>query len=176
MKENNKYRILWVAIGLLLVLNIGLLVWVSFFSKGSPSQPKRFFLEKELKFDKKQSETYRILQQEHSQQMRALREDVKSMKEAFYNEISQPNISDEALKVKALAIESKMIDADVLTFRHFQQVRQMCTSAQQTRFDEVIIELIRSLERQGGRPHPREGHPPLDRSPHPDNRPPPFER
>ena len=52
MKENNKYRILWVAIGLLLVLNIGLLVWVTFFSNGSPSQPKRLFLEKELKFDK----------------------------------------------------------------------------------------------------------------------------
>lgn len=179
MKENNKYRMLWVAIGLLVVLNIGLLAWFTFFSQSNPLQPKRLFLEKELKFDEKQSEAYKALRQEHSQQMRALREDVKSMKTAFYEELSQSNISDESLRTKAVAIESKMVDADVLTFRHFQKVRQMCTAAQQKRFDEVVIDLIRSIERPGGGPpprdgeHRREGPPPFDGPPPAGDMPPP---
>ena len=176
MKENSKYRILWVAIGLLLALNIGLLAWITFFSQNNQLPPKRLFLERELKFDESQSETYRILRQEHSQQMRALRENVRSMKEAFYEALPQSNISDEVLKVKAVAIESKMVDADVLTFKHFQKVRQMCTPQQQEHFDEVIIDLIRSIERPGG-PPPRDGNrrnrPPFDGPPSRDDMPPP---
>ena len=180
MKENSKHRILWVAIGLLLVINIGLLAWITFFSQSNCLPPKRLFLERELKFDKVQSEAYRILRQEHSQQMRALRENVRSMKEAFYEELPQSNISDDVLKAKAVAIESKMVDADVLTFKHFQKVRQMCTPPQQERFDEVIIDLIRSIERPGGSP-PRDGQrpnrPPFDDRPSPDDMPlPPKER
>jgi periplasmic protein CpxP/Spy len=163
MKENNKYRILWVAIGVLLALNIGIIAWFTFFSQNDFLQPKRLFLVRELKFDEKQSEAYKVLRQEHSQQMRALREDVKSMKTEFYADLSQSNISDDTLQTKATAIESKMVDADVLTFKHFQKVRQMCMPQQQKRFDEVIIDLIRSIERP-------EARPPLDDSPPPHER------
>ena len=183
MKENNKYRLLWVAIGLLMVLNIGLLAWFTFFSQNNPLQPNRLFLEKELKFDEKQSEAYKVLRQEHSQQMRALREDVKLMKTEFYEKLSEENISDDSLRAKAVAIESKMVDADVLTFRHFQKVRQMCTTQQQQRFDEVVIDLIRSIERPGGGgrprdggPPPRDGRPPFDGPPSDDMPPPPNNR
>lgn len=176
MKEINKYRIFWVVIGLLLVLNIGLLAWFTFFAQKNPFQPNRLFLEKELQFDPKQSEVYKALRQEHAQQMRALREDVKVMKTAYYQELSHANISDDSLRAKAVAIESKMVDADVLTFRHFQKVRQMCTPQQQKRFDEVVIDLIRSIERPGGGPPPRnaDGPPPAGgMPPPPENMPPP---
>jgi hypothetical protein len=176
MKENDKYKILWVAIGVLSLLNVGLLVWISFFSNKLPVQPKLLFLETELKFDGNQAETYRNLRQEHAQQMRSLRENVKEMKEAFYADLDKP-ILDDSLKARTKKIESKMAEADVITFRHFQQVRQMCTPAQQKHFDEVILDLIRSIERPGhqGEPHqggppPRDGRPPMD------DMPPPLER
>jgi protein CpxP len=170
MKENNKYRMLWVVIGLLLALNVSILAWFTFFSQNI--HPKRLFLETELKFDEKQAVSYKILRQEHAQQMRDLREEVKAMKTDFYKELSQPTISDDLLKEKALAIETKMAEADVLTFKHFQEVRKLCTPTQQTRFDEVIIDLIRSIERPEGPPPPRDGQEPMDGSPPP----PPSER
>lgn len=176
MKENDKYKILWAAVGLLLLLNVGLLVWISFFSIKHPIQPKRLYLETELKFDGKQAETYRNLRQEHAQQMRSLRENVKEMKEAFYADLGK-QILDDTLKARANQIESKMAEADVITFKHFQQVRQMCTPAQQKHFDEVILDLIRSIERPGppGGPH-RGGPPPRDGRPPMDDMPPPPER
>ena len=108
--------------------------------------------------------------------MRSLRENVKEMKEAFYADLGKP-ILDDSLKVRAQKIESKMAEADVITFRHFQQVRQMCTPAQQKHFDEVILDLIRSIERPGpqggphqGGPPPRDGRPPMDDMPPPPER------
>ncbi|MFY7910173.1 MAG: Spy/CpxP family protein refolding chaperone [Emticicia sp.] len=176
MKENSKYKILWVAVGVLLLLNVGLLVWISFFSNSLPAQPKRLFLETELKFDEKQTETYRTLRHEHAQQMRSLRERVKEMKEAYYADLDK-SISDDSLRTRANQIESKMAEADVITFKHFQQVRQMCTPAQQRHFDEVILDLIRSIERPGppggphqGGPPPRDGRPPMDDMPPPPER------
>lgn len=178
MKENNKYQMLWIAIGLLLVLNIGLLAWFTFFSqKAQNVHPRqRLFLEKELSFDAKQAESYRLLRQTHAKQINQLREQVKMLKEAYYKDLTQTNISDEVLRTKAVAIEAKMVDADVLTFRHFQQVRQLCTPEQQKRFDEIIIDLLHSIERPGGGPPPpREGHRPMDGPPPPprDDMPPP---
>jgi len=178
MKENDKYKILWTALGVLLLLNIGLLVWISFFSNKLPDQPKRLYLETELNFDGKQAETYRNLRQDHAKQMRSLRENVKEMKEAFYADLGKP-ILDDSLKVRAQKIESKMAEADIITFRHFQQVRQMCTPAQQKHFDEVILDLIRFIERPGGGPQGgpnRAGPPPRDGRPRMDDMPPPHER
>lgn len=177
MKENNKYKILWVAVGVLLLLNVGLLVWISFFSGKLPAQTQRLFLETELKFDEKQTEAYRELRHEHAQQMRSLRGQVKEMKEAYYADLGK-TISDDSLKAKANQIESKMAEADVITFKHFQQVRQMCTPAQQKHFDEVVIDLIRSIERPGpprGGPRP-DGMPPRDGRPPMEDMPPPPER
>lgn len=173
MKDNYKYNILWTALGVLLLLNVGLLVWISFFSNKLPDQPKRLYLETELKFDEKQAETYRNLRQDHAQKMRSLRENVKEMKEAFYADLGKPILED-SLKARTKKIESKMAEADVITFRHFHQIRQMCTPAQQKHFDEVILDLIRSIERPGpqggphqGGPPPRDGRPPLDNMPPP---------
>lgn len=177
MKDTNKYKILWAAIGVLLLLNIGLLVWITFFSNGNLAQPKRLFLEAELKFDEKQTEVYRKLRHEHAQQMRSLRESVRAMKEAYYADLKE-TISDDSLKARANRIESKMVEADVITFRHFQEVRQMCTPAQQKHFDEVVIDLIRSIERPGpprGGPH-QGGPPPMGDRPPMEDMPPPPER
>ncbi len=179
MKDINKYKILWAAIVVLLFLNIGLLVWISFFSNGNLAQPKRLFLETELKFDEKQTEVYRKLRQEHAQQMRIMRDEVKALKEAYYKDLSVTNISEDSLRARANRIETKMAETDVMTFRHFQQVRQMCTPTQQKHFDEVILDLIRSIERTGppkGGP-PQGGPPPMDdRPPMEDMPPPPPER
>lgn len=172
MKENNKYRLLWTAIGLLLMLNITLLVWVAFFSHNFPIHPDRLFLAKELKFDEKQSQEYGALREEHATQVRELRDEVKNLKKDFFEGLNQTNISEDTLRAKTILIESKMAEVDLLTFKHFQKVRQMCSTFQKKQFDKIIIDLIGSLDDpRGGGPPPRDGNFPNDRMP-----PPPPER
>ena len=171
MKDNNKYRLLWVVIGLLLILNITLLVWVAFFSHGTPIHLDKLFLVKELKFDEKQSEEYGALREEHATQVREIREEVINLKKVFFERLKQTNIPEDTLRAEAMLIESKMAEADVLTFKHFQKVRQMCTTSQQLQFDKIIIDLIGNLDRpKGGSPPPKDGRFPNDEMPPPPER------
>lgn len=172
MKDNNKYRLLWAAIGVLLILNISLLAWVAFFSRGGPTQADKLFLVKELKFDEKQSEEYGSLREEHATQVRELRDEVKQLKKSFFEGLNQSNnISEDTLRAKAVLVELKMAEVDLLTFKHFQKVRQMCTPSQQAQFDKIITELILNLDApRGGGPPPRDGRFPNDRMPPPPER------
>jgi uncharacterized membrane-anchored protein YhcB (DUF1043 family) len=163
MKDTNKFRVLWIAIIVLIVLNIGMVAWFTFFAHRA-GPPQRLFLEKELNFDEKQKESYRVMRDEHFMKARSIREQVKMMKEDFFKSMADSSLTDEDLRKKALAISTEMSELELMTFKHFQQVRQMCTPEQKEKFDEIIDEVLRSMDRPGppsGREHP-EG-PPQDR-------------
>lgn len=164
MKDTNKFRALWVAVIALVVLNIGMMTWFTFFAH-RPGPPQRLYLEQELSFDEKQKESYRVMRDEHFMKARSIREQVKMMKEAFFKSMADSSITEEELRKKALNISTKASELELLTFKHFQQVRQICTPEQKEKFDEIIEEVLRSMDRQGpppGREHP-EGPPPPDR-------------
>src|SRR6218665_720690 len=156
MKDTNRFRILWAAIAVLVVLNIGMIAWFTFFAHHS-GPPRRFFLEQELSFNEKQKESYRIMRDEHFMKARSIKEHVKMMKEDFFKSMADSSLSDEDLRKKAQAISTEASELDILTFKHFQQVRQMCTPEQKEKFDEVIEDVLRSMDRQG--PPPRREHP-----------------
>ncbi len=174
MKDTNRFRILWVAIIVLVVLNIGMIAWFTFFAH-RPGLPPRLFLEQELSFDEKQKDIYRHMREEHFMKARDIKEKVKTLKEAFFKAMADSSITDEELRKRASAISTEASELDVLTFKHFQQVRQMCTPEQKEKFDEIIEEVLRSMDRPGldrpglSRPGPpsgsehSDGPPPLDR-------------
>ncbi|MBA4853109.1 Spy/CpxP family protein refolding chaperone [Emticicia sp. BO119] len=163
MKDTNRFRILWVAVAVLVVLNMGMIAWFTFFAHRQPP-PQRLFLEKELNFDEKQKEDYRVMREEHFLKARALREHIKILKEAFFKSIADSSLSDDELRKRALDIGTEASQLDLLTFKHFRDVRQICTSQQKEKFDEIIEEVLRGMDRQG--PPPRREHP--DAPPPPD--------
>lgn len=170
MKDTNRFRILWVAIIVLVALNMGMIAWFTFFAQ-RPGPPKRLFLEQELSFNKKQKDTYRLMREEHFMRARSIKEQVKMMKEAFFKAMADSSITEEELRKKALAISEESSELDVLTFLHFQQVRQMCSPEQKEKFDEIIEEVLRSMDRTG-LDRPGLDRPGLDR-PGPDGHGPP---
>lgn len=164
MKDTNRFRILWVAIVVLVVLNIGMMAWVTFFAHRQ-GPPQRLFLEQELSFDEKQKESYRLMREAHFMKAKSIKEHIRMMKEAFFKSMADSSLTDEELKKRAFAISTEASELDVLTYKHFQQVRQMCSPEQKEKFDEIIDEVLRSMDRQGppsGKEHP-EGPPPPDR-------------
>jgi len=57
---------------------------------------------------------------------------------------------------------------EMVTYDHFRQVRTICTDAQKTSFDKIIVDVIRSMNggMRGGPPHGRDEdgpRPPGDR-------------
>ena len=148
MKENNKFQILWIAIIVLVLLNGSMIAWFTFFGHRADS-PERLFLEQVLSFDEKQKESYRVMREEHFSKARSIREHIKLMKEAFFNAMADNSITDDELRKKSAAIGTEVAALDILTFKHFQEVRQMCTPEQKEKFDEIIVEVLRSMDRPG---------------------------
>jgi protein CpxP len=168
MNNSFQYRYLWLVILGLLVLNLGLLGWIWFAPQNRPragGTPAEF-LEKELNFTQAQKEQFRLLREDHHAKVQDIRDSIRQMKRQFFEQLGKP-MSDSDMEKITAGIAEKMARVDKITFQHFKEVRQMCTPAQQQKFDEVIDEMLERLatgaEGRGG--PPQEAGPPHRRRP-----------
>ncbi|MEO7983415.1 MAG: periplasmic heavy metal sensor [Bacteroidota bacterium] len=178
MNPASKNKLLLWLIALLVVANIAsiTLFWLG---KGKqPSPPKgtpNEFLVKELKLDTKQQEQLELLVKEHRQAAEQLRTKTREAKEAFFDLLKQPTITDSIKKEAAQKISVSTEELDLLTLAHFQKIRALCNPEQQKNFDQIIHELTRMMGQprppmgQGNGPQgPPPGGPDGDRPPPPE--------
>ena len=148
----NAIKIMGIALVLLLILNfvsLGMLWKMSSPENGRPPRPSEAadFLMRELQFNEVQRKHYHGLIMQHRKQMRRLEfSRIKSRNKLFAGiatgDTSQLN-----------ALRQLQGETELLTFRHFQAVRKLGTPEQQTRFDQIIQEVLRKMSPR--RPHPR---------------------
>ena len=158
--------------------------------QGPPPGQAFEFITKELKLDSPQQATYKILREEHQKGQQPLQDSIRMAKDGFFALLSQASVSDDSLKMYSNRISMAEQQLDMYTFRHFQKLRAICNKEQQTKFDSIIQQVLRSLapgKRQDGpppgrdpgrRPPPgdREGPPPPWDGKLPDGPPPPGNR
>lgn len=163
---------------LLLTANIITLVFL-WRTKGSdkagPNQPPPQgqvfeFLNKELKFDAGQQEAFKKLREEHRSASKQILDSIKNAKDALFALLQQPGVSDSLIdrySSKAARAEQQL---DELTFRHFQNLRGLCTTEQQQKFDSIIKEVLQRMgppKRQGPPKGPPMGEGEFDGPPPP---------
>lgn len=123
----------------------------------------------ELKLDKQQQDAYARLRDEHQAGQRALRDSIRLVKDAFFallKDSAAPDSLIDSYSRKAADMEQRV---ELVTFRHFQKVRAICTPQQQQQFDKIIQDVLRRMARPGP-PQGRGGqHPPHDMPPPPGN-------
>ncbi|MEZ4901714.1 MAG: hypothetical protein R2822_08140 [Spirosomataceae bacterium] len=155
---NNSFQIkyLWLIVITLLLVNLGMLGWLLFTPKAHDRrQPPLDLLARELHFNAEQKKQYNLLKDAHHTQAKAIRDSAMMIKKALFNQLNRP-LSDQEIDKATHEIAEKMAIVDHLTFKHFREVRQLCTPAQQQRFDEVIEDVLRHLAGgpAGDRPPP----------------------
>jgi protein CpxP len=123
--------------------------------KGPPAE----FLIKELGLDKTQQKQFLQLVAAHREAANGLREQIRESKDKFFNLLQQPGIADSTRANEAEAVSQLTKQLDLLTFEHFKQVRALCNTDQQRKFDNIIHDVLRSMGGPG--PHPN-GPPPGD--------------
>jgi len=96
-------------------------------NKGRPDQ----FLIKELNLDTLQQQKLKSLVREHRSNSETIRQDIKKAKDAFFDLLQQPTITDSAKQKAAAAISLYTEKLDLLTLNHFQEVRKICRPEQQ---------------------------------------------
>lgn len=169
MSYFNSRRWLAILVIILVALNIGTVTafWLLRDKRGAPPPGQgnpTAFLVKELGLDSMQREKLEVLIAQHRSAVMQLRNENREAKDAFFARLGEASISDSALALAAREANLPDQQIEVATFRHFQQVRALCNSTQQKKFDEIIQEVLRmnagARGPQGGPPPDRDGPPP----------------
>ncbi|MEI7736851.1 MAG: Spy/CpxP family protein refolding chaperone [Ferruginibacter sp.] len=116
------------------------------------------FITKELQLTPQQQDAYKILREVHQAAQRVLQDSIRKSKDVFFEQLPDSNLTDAVLKTqsdKGLAFQQQL---ELLTFRHFQKLRAMCTAEQQKRFDAIIKEVLQQMGAPRMRP---QGPPPV---------------
>lgn len=120
---------------------------------GPPRKEPAFeFLIKELVFDSSQILAYEKLKIKHQQGMPPLNDAIKEAKHRFFSLIAKSDASTAEIDAAMNAQLMAQKNIDLSLFNHFREVRQLCTPAQQEKFDGLIEQIIRMIgqRRPGG--------------------------
>lgn len=171
MNYFDKNKILTIAVVALIVTNLGIIGYLWFertqnFNstdrmppgermqrpEGKPPQdrmlseggPKEFLI-RELKLDEKQKEDFGKLVDEHRTEMKRIREKIRKEKDDLWKEITKPKSENSSVERSAAEIGEDQKQIELITFAHFQNVRELCNDDQKKKFDEVIQEALKMM-------------------------------
>jgi len=160
---------LWsLILGILVFANIATLAGFWYFKfhngeqvalpQGGPGGAAQFII-KQVGFDERQQHDYLELVSEHQQQVSVIRKKLRMNKDALFNSFGDPSFTQLALDTLTSAIGDCEKRLDMLTYRHFKQVRALCDAQQKIKFDNIIKQVMRMMgPMPGGRPP---GPPPM---------------
>ena len=177
MSISTNNRLLSVVTLLLLTANIVTLalLWTNKKQENMPPGPNAQqgaevfeFITNELKLDSTQQEVYKKLRTEHQSSVRPLQDSIRKAKDNFFALLQKENVDDSTIQEYSTITSRLEQQRDVFTLKHFQKLRAICNKEQQTKFDNIIQQVIRQM---GGPKGPPSGPPPGME--HGDRRPPP---
>jgi protein CpxP len=141
----NKFLVLLVAI--LLIANLGLMLYFFVFrndhrpEKKSP-RPVSDFVQKELGFNTDQTAKFQQLRDQHREAVRPIMDEMKKLKDSLYNLLQNPNVNDSTATAMANRVGEKQKEWELMIFHHFQKVREICDSSQLPKFDTLVHRMI----------------------------------
>jgi protein CpxP len=173
MNENKVIK-LWRWTVLLLVLcNIGLMltIWLKPVAGNNHPRPEtpRDYIVRMLKFSEEQTRQYDVFVREHQHAMRQLRHEAMEYREQLFDNMKNDGKAGANADSLIQLIAGNQKQIETVTYKHFVQVRALCTDAQKTEFDNIIGDVMKKMSGgpHGGPPPPDDGPPPPDGPPHP---------
>jgi periplasmic protein CpxP/Spy len=145
-KMNNQGFLKGVIIVLVLI-NIGMLAFMWYNRPISGSAVRRSFapgfLVKELELSKSQQKDYFRLRRNHRQILGQLQERDKALHTRFFDQLFSEIPDSKSVAALADSIAQNRREMEVLTYDHFEQVREMLTPVQQKKFRDVFDDVLR---------------------------------
>ena len=141
----NKFLVLLVAI--LLIANLGLMLYFFVFRNDhepgkKSSRPVSDFVQKELGFNKEQTDRFQQLRDQHKEAVKPIMDEMKKLKDSLYNLLQNPDLDDSTVAALTNKIGEKQKEWELMIFHHFQKVRAICDSSQLPKFDTLVHRMI----------------------------------
>jgi periplasmic protein CpxP/Spy len=125
----------------LLVINL-ILIGFMIFAPPPPHKkggPKHFIIKK-LNFDKQQINQFEVLIGKHKKSRKEIHNKIIAEKKTLYQLLLKENKNIERDSVISL-IGGLQQKAESIDFKHFDDLRSICSEAQKKKFEELILEL-----------------------------------
>ena len=149
MNTQPKSKILLIAIGILLVAN---LVLLCFFiankpveKKGSRGDRKAMmvaFLKNDIGFNQQQLQQYDSLNEKHRTKIKTVFDAARTDKEKQFKQMTNDDFSDSAIINTAALFADKQKEIQIVMFKHFKDIRNLCTPQQQPKFDSLFYSML----------------------------------
>jgi periplasmic protein CpxP/Spy len=141
----NKNRFYQIVIAALLMLNI-VFLFLHFNRPERPTGPQKIIIER-LHFDKTQIEQYEKLINNHRELVSANEAEINEVKNKLYQQL---NNQMDSLIVDSLSknIADLQKKAEMMNFRHFQDIKKICKPEQLPYFEKLTNELTRLFSRK----------------------------
>ncbi len=153
MKKNT---ILYVLLILLIVLNgFFLFNYMGKNDNKNQREPERDkdFIVKELGFNKTQLIEFEENSKGHHETIMRLNDEVKSLKDQLFSNLTDTTISNEATDSISDLICEKQKEMDKEVFSHFKMIQELSNDKQKEKFKIIIMDALRQGDR-GNRPPP----------------------
>lgn len=104
------------------------------------------FMVTELKFSKEQETAYWKMRDTLVDEQRIVMDSVRNAKRRLYDLLKQQNSNiDSLLDANSNEVAAQLKKLDLLTYRHFERVKGICTPEQLQHFDAVIEEIVNRM-------------------------------
>lgn len=157
MSNNTNNR--WLTMITLLLLTANVVTLALLWANKKPGREKRIhqplppqpggqvfeFITRELRLDSAQQETYKKLRDEHRLQVRPLQDSIGRAKDKFFDLLKQEAVADNQVEDYSKKIGALEQQRDVVTFRHFQKLRAICSKEQKLKFDSIIQQALHQM-------------------------------
>ncbi len=144
-----KYKTLLFIIAVLLISNIALVVY-TFTGRCEHKPPTKdqnksgitSALQNEVGFSEQQLAQYKNLREEHWKIAKPLFDSMQKGKELLFNLTQTASVDDSLVQNAAASIASHQKLMELQSFRHFKQVRDLCSAEQLPRYDSVLKKIV----------------------------------
>ncbi len=124
---------------------------------GRPGQngPKESgnFIATELKFDDAQLEQFKSLEIKHHKVMRAVGDEIKSLKDQLFDNITAASVNQQDINNLTTSIAGKVVLKENELFKRLRGIYQLCDDTQKEQFKSIITKARRFD--MSGPEHPR---------------------
>jgi periplasmic protein CpxP/Spy len=126
---------------------------------GPDKEGPRRWMEEQMGFTPEQVKQFGMLIEEHRYSMFALRDSIASKREELSKLLMSDSVSSGTADAITVQIGNLQAELEKVNYKHFADVREMCTPEQKPKFDSIIIEVAGAIGH--GPPPPGEhGHHP----------------
>lgn len=136
--------------------------------KGNETKDPMRFVRQQLNLSASQIETFEIINKEHHQKMMGFNDDLRGLKDALFNNISENSLDEESVDSIVTLIGEKQKVKEMEIYDHFKSIQELCDAKQKEKFKKILKDAIRRGD--GNRPPHPEGQKGRDGNGH---RPPP---